>query len=80
MIAIVDAGTQYAGLPGPLVRVAPVVGDDVILSYVGCWTTQAEARPPVRRRGADLRRPGPAPDGVELWALPLDDFRAILPP
>ena len=79
MIAIVDAGTQHAGLPGPLVRVAPVVGDDVILSYVGCWPTQAPGVRPFDGAVQIFDDRGLHPTSVELWALPLDDFRAILP-
>ncbi len=38
MIAVVD-GSGASGLPGPVLRVAPVIGDDVIFSWVGCWST-----------------------------------------
>ncbi len=79
MIAIVDAATEFADLPGPAIRVAPVVGDDVILSYVGCWTTQGVTVRPFDGGAQVFDDAGLHPTGTELWALPLGDFRAALP-
>ncbi len=79
MIAILDGGTGYADPPGPMVRVAPVVGGDVILSYVGCWTTQGVTVRPFDGVVQIFDDRGLHPSGAELWALPLDDFRAVLP-
>lgn len=79
MIAVVDADSQWSGLPGPIVRVAPVIGDDVIVSWVGCWTTNGvESR---EFTGAvdlfDDR--GLHPTEIQLSAVRLEDFRAQLP-
>ena len=40
LVAVVDPASDWSGLPGPVIRVAPVVGDDVVMGWVGCWSTQ----------------------------------------
>ena len=79
LVAVIDPQTG-AGLPGPVVRVAPVIGDDVIFSWVGCWSTAGvSAR---EFDGAvdlfDDRGVHPAAE-TDLFAVRLSDFSAALP-
>jgi hypothetical protein len=79
LVAVVDAQSDWPGLPGPVIRVTPVVGEDVIMSWVGCWSTQ----------GVDAREfdgavdlfddQGMHPTELQLYAVSLDDFRSVLP-
>jgi hypothetical protein len=59
--------------------VAPVVGDDVIMGWVGCWSTQG-----VPSRDFDggielFDDRGLHPTDMALSAVTLDDFRSALP-
>lgn len=79
LIAVVDPASGGSGLPGAVVRVAPVVGDDVIMGWVGCWTTQG-----VPSRDFDgavelFDDRGLHPTEMQLSAVGLDDFRSALP-
>lgn len=79
LIAVVDPASDWSGLPGPVIRVAPVVGDDVVMGWVGCWSTQG-----VPSRDFDgaldlFDDRGLHPTEMALSAVSLDDFRSALP-
>lgn len=79
LIAVVDPASGGSGLPGPVLRVAPVVGDDVVMGWVGCWSTQG-----VPSRDFDgtvdlFDDRGLHPTEMQLSAVSLDDFRSALP-
>lgn len=79
LIAVVDPTAGGSDLPGPVIRVAPVVGDDVVMGWVGCWSTQG-----VPSRDFDgtvdlFDDHGLHPTGMQLSAVSLDDFRSALP-
>lgn len=79
LVAVIDPASDGSGLPGPVIRVAPVVGDDVIMGWVGCWSTQG-----VPSRDFDggielFDDRGLHPTDMALSAVTLDDFRSALP-
>jgi len=79
LVAVVDPASDGSGLPGPVIRVAPVVGDDVVMGWVGCWSTQG-----VPSRDFDgaldlFDDRGVHPTEMTLSAVGLDDFRSALP-
>jgi len=79
LIAVVDPAAGGSGLPGPVIRVAPVVGDDVIMGWVGCWSTQGV---PARDFDGALDLfddRGRHPTDMQLSAVGLGDFRSALP-
>lgn len=76
MIAVVEPNNDWSCLSGPVIRVAPVIGDDVIFSWVGCWSTNdVESR---EFDGTvdvfDDRSRHPAQ--MQLFAVSLIDFQA----
>lgn len=80
LIAVVDPVTGGSGLPGPVIRVAPVVGDDVIIGWVGCWSTQGVPARDFTGTVQLFDDQGRHPTEMQLLAVDLDDFRAALPP
>lgn len=78
MIAVVD-GSGAAGLPGPVLRVAPVIGDDVIFSWVGCWSTNGVESRDYEGSVDIFDDRGLHPADLQLQAVRLADFRAQLP-
>jgi hypothetical protein len=79
LVAVIDPASDGSGLPGPVIRVAPVVGDDVIMGWVCCWSTQG-----VPSRDFDggielFDDRGLHPTDMALSAVTLDDFRSALP-
>ncbi len=78
MIAVVD-GSGASGLPGPVLRVAPVIGDDVIFSWVGCWSTNGVESRDYAGSVDIFDDRGRHPADLQFQAVRLADFRAQLP-
>ncbi|WP_395729900.1 hypothetical protein [Nakamurella sp.] len=78
LIAVVDPAGG-SGLPGPVIRVAPVVGDDVVMGWVGCWSTQGVPSRDVDAAVDIFDDRGRHPTDMPLSAVRLDDFRSALP-
>lgn len=79
LIAVVDAVSTGSGLPGPVIRVAPVVGNDVVLGWVGCWSTQGVPARDFTGAVDIFDDRGLHPTEMQLSAVSLDDFRTALP-
>lgn len=77
MIAVIDGNVQ-SGLPGPIIRVAPVVGDEVILSWIGCWSTNGVQSRDFEGAVEIFDDRGLHPTEVQLAAVSLGDFTALL--
>lgn len=80
LIAVVDPASGGSGLPGPVIRVAPVVGTDVVMGWVGCWSTQGVPTHEFIGTVELFDDRGQHPTEMQLSAVSLDDFRAALPP
>lgn len=80
LIAVVDPVSGGSGLPGPVIRVAPVVGNDVVMGWVGCWSTQGVPARDFTGAVELFDDRGRHPTEMNLTAVGLDDFRAALPP
>lgn len=78
LIAVIDPAGG-SGLPGPVIRVAPVVGDDVVMGWVGCWSTQGVPSRDVDAAVDIFDDRGRHPTDMQLSAVRLDDFRSALP-
>jgi len=78
LIAIVDNASAASGLPGPVIRVAPVLDDQLILSWVGCWSTAGVATVPFDGAVDIFDQQGVHPVDLDLQALPLQDFELLL--
>jgi hypothetical protein len=79
LIAVVDPAAGGAGLPGPVIRVAPVVGDDVVIGWVGCWSAQGVPSRDFPGAVDLFDDRGRHPTEMQLSAVSLDDFRSALP-
>ena len=77
MVAVVDTA-EGSGLPGPVIRVAPVVGDEVILSWVGCWTTSGVSSREFDGAVDIFDERGLHPTELQLFAVSLDEFAGLL--
>lgn len=78
LIAIVDPAPG-SGLPGPIIRVTPVVGNDVVMGWVGCWSTQGVPSRDFDATVDIFDNRGLHPTEMQLSAVSLDDFRSALP-
>ncbi len=78
LIAIVDPAPG-SGLPGPIIRVTPVVGTDVVMGWVGCWTAQGVPSRDFDTAVDIFDDRGLHPTEMQLSAVSLDDFRTALP-
>lgn len=78
MIAIVDNLSELSGLPGPVIRVAPVVGDEVILSWVGCWSTNGVTSRDFDGAVEIFDDRGLHPAELQLFAVSLEEFAGLL--
>lgn len=79
LIAVVDPASGGSGLPGPVIRVAPVVGHDVVMGWVGCWSTQGVPSRDFAGTVDLFDDRGRHPTEMQLAAVGLDDFRSALP-
>jgi len=79
MIAIVDTQTERSGLPGPVIRAAPVVGDELILSWVGCWSTTGVSTREFDGAVDIFDERGRNPTELQLFAMSLTEFEGLLP-
>lgn len=80
MIAVVEPDNDWSGLSGPVIQVAPVIGDDVIFSWVGCWSTNGVESREFDGTVVDVFDDrGRHPAEMQLFAVSLTDFRAPLP-
>lgn len=78
MIAILDNSAQLSGLPGPVVRVAPVIGEEVILSWIGCWSTNGVASREFDGAVDIFDDRGLHPAELQLFAVSLQEFAGLL--
>jgi hypothetical protein len=77
MVAVVDTATQWSGLPGPVIRAAPVVGDELIVSWVGCWSTNGVTSREFDGSVEIFDERGLHPTDLQLFAVPLDEFAGL---
>ena len=78
-VRIVDNASAGSDPPGPVIWVPPVVGDQLILSWVGCWPTTGVTTRPFDAAVDIFDHQGVHPADLDLQALPLADFEALLP-
>ena len=78
-VGIVDNASAESDPAGPVIRVAPVVGDQLILSWIGCWPTTGVTTRPFDAAVDIYEHQGVHPADLDLQAMPLADFEALLP-
>lgn len=79
MIAVVEPDHDWSGLSGPVIRVAPVIGEDVSFSWVGCWSTNGVESLEFDGPVDVFDERGRHPAEMQFVAVSLTDFQAQLP-
>ena len=77
MVAVIDTATQWSGLPGPVLRAAPVIGDEVIMSWVGCWSTNGVTSREFDGSVDIFDERGLHPAQLQLFAVSLAEFAGL---